>query len=245
MDMSALQDVIERHENIALQLSGGRDSLACLYLLRPFWDRLTVYWCNPGDTFPETRETMERVRKEVPRFVEIEGRQPESIALGGLPSDIVPATRTKLGVLISGEPKHILQDRYSCCAHSMMGPTHDRMVADGITLIIRGQKNSDKLKSPLRSGAFVGGIELLFPIEDWSAQAVMEYLRAKDIPIPRFYTMLNSAPDCMTCSAYWEEGASKYLKQYHPEAHAIVQERLDIINEAVGAHIAAFNQEIQ
>jgi phosphoadenosine phosphosulfate reductase len=125
-----------------------------------------------------------------------------------------------------------------------MNPMHERMVADGITLIIRGQKDDDTYKSPLRSGAVVDGVELLFPIEDWTQSDVMSYLTQKGVPIPRFYRHMDSAPDCMTCSAWWENGAAKYLKKYHPEAHREVQARLDIINEAVGVHIAAFNIEV-
>lgn len=241
MDFDA---VFARHQRIAFQCSGGRDSLAALFLLRPYWDRLTTYWCNTGDTFPETRETMQLVALQVPHFVEIAGRQPEVIDLFGLPSDIVPASRTPLGVIVTGQPAQILQDRYSCCARSMMEPTHARMLADGITLIIRGQRDSDRLKSPLRSGSVIDGVEMLFPIEDWSAAQVMVYLQDNQIPVPRFYQMLESAPDCMTCSAWWENGAAKYLKQYHPDAHATVQQRLDLINHAVGEHIAAFNHEV-
>lgn len=244
MDFSAIDTAFDRHQRIALQLSGGRDSLACLYLMQPYWDRLTVYWCNPGDPFPETQNIMEIVRNEVPHFVEIAGRQPEAIAQFGLPSDIVPASRTVLGVMVSGEPKQLIQDRYDCCARSMMVPTHERMVEDGITLIVRGQKNTDSLKSPLRSGAVVDGFEMLFPIEDWTAQHVTSYLRSNCLPMPRFYQMLESMPDCMTCSAWWEVGAAKYLKQYHPDAYAEVQRRLDSINAAVQQHIAAFNIEV-
>jgi phosphoadenosine phosphosulfate reductase len=242
--MTHIDDVFDRHERIALQLSGGRDSLAVLYLLRPYWPKITVYWCNSGAPFPETLETMGRVRAEVPNFIEIAGQQREVVDAFGLPSDIVPVSRTPLGRQIAGGSAPLLQDRYDCCARSMMNPTHQRMLDDGITLIIRGQRNSDSLKSPLRSGAVVDGFELLFPIEDWTSADVMDYLRAEQIPVPRFYTMLEHAPDCMTCSAYWEEGAAKYLKQHHPDAHAEVQRRLDTINAAVSEHIAAFNIEV-
>lgn len=244
-DFSAIEAAIKRHDRIAFQFSGGRDSLAALYLLRPYWSKIAVYWCNPGDPFPETTDLMELVRAEVPRFVEIAGRQPQVIEQLGIPSDIVPATRTQLGVMVEGKPAPLIQDRYSCCAMSMMVPTHERMIQDGITLIIRGQKNADKFKSPARSGALIDGFEMLFPIEDWTASDVMDYLRVNRLPIPRFYSMLNAMPDCMTCSAWWEEGVTKYLKAYHPEAHAEVQRRLDSINEAVREHIAAFNTEVE
>lgn len=243
-DFASIETVLARHERIAFQFSGGRDSLAALYLMRPYWGRMVVYWCNPGSPFPETVDIMALVSGEVPRFVEIDGHQPQVIAQFGLPSDIVPASRTLLGVMVDGRPAQLIQDRYSCCARSMMEPTHARMIQDGITLIIRGQKNADKFKSPARSGMLIDGFEMLFPIEDWSVTDVMDYLRSNRLPVPRFYSMLNSAPDCVTCSAWWEEGVSKYLKAYHPEAHREVQGRMDIINEAVREHIAAFNIEV-
>lgn len=234
-----------RHEKIALQVSGGRDSLACLYLLRPWWDRVTVYWLNTGAPFPETLETMERVRAEVPHFVEIAGNQPQVIAQFGIPSDIVPTSRTPMGLRAASSLAPAIQDRNDCCARSIMLPMHARVIADGATLIIRGQKNDDAIKGPLRSGAVLEGIEFLYPIEDWSDAAVMHYLRSNGLPIPRFYAMLDGAPDCMTCSAYWEHGVASYLKQYHPAAYAVVQQRLDIINAAVSEHIAHFNIEVQ
>ncbi|MGL4297331.1 MAG: phosphoadenosine phosphosulfate reductase family protein [Aestuariivirga sp.] len=235
--------IFERHERIALQLSGGRDSIACLYLLKPCWDRLTVYWCDTGAAYPETVALMDKIAAQVPRFVRIEGRQPQVISQFGIPADIVPASATPIGRLAGGSAP-LMQDRYSCCAMSMMLPTHERMLADGITLIIRGQKNADRLKSPVRSGDVIDGIEYLFPIQDWDAHQVMRFLRDEDAPIPRFYEMLNGAPDCMTCSAWWEEGAAKYLKRYHHAQYLENQARLDIINKAVGEHIAAFNQEV-
>jgi phosphoadenosine phosphosulfate reductase len=239
-----MQDTISRHQRIALQLSGGRDSLACLYLMRPYWDRLTVYWCNTGDPFPETVALMERIRAEVPRFVEIAGRQPQVVAEFGIPTDILPASHTPMGIAGSGNGAAPMQDRYSCCLRSFMLPMHERMVADGITLIVRGQKNADRLKGPLRSGQVDGGIEYLFPIEGWTDRQVMDFLREQGVKPPRFYEVLPAAPDCMTCSAWWEEGFSRYLKRYHHPQYQEVQRRLDVIREAVGQHIAHFNDEV-
>ena len=241
--MSDFDATLDRHERIALQFSGGKDSLACLYLMRPFWDRLTVYWCDTGDAYPETIALAEQVRAMVPRFERIAGRQPETIAQFGIPTDILPVSATPMGVIGSGGGIP-MQDRYSCCLRSIMLPLHERMLADGITLIIRGQKNADGLKGILRSGDVDGGIEYLFPIEDWDDRTVMAYLREQDAPIPRFYEMLNDAPDCLSCSAWWSKREGSYRKRYHHQHYQEYQRRLDIIKEAVGEHIATFNQEI-
>ena len=241
--MQELETILSRHERIALQVSGGRDSIACLYLLQPYWNRLTVYWLDTGSAYPETVSLMERIKAMVPSFVRVEGRQPQTIADWGMPTDILPASSTPMGVSASGHGVP-MQDRYSCCLRSIMLPMHERMLADGITLIVRGQKTADRLKSPVRSGDVHDGIEYLFPIEEWSPRQVMQFLREKDAPIPRFYEMLNGAPDCMTCSAYWEEGAMAYLKRYHHAQYQQNLERLEQINRAVSGHIMSFNKEV-
>lgn len=241
--MDIIKSTIERHERIALQFSGGKDSLACLYLIRPFLDKVTVYWLNTGDTFPETLATMKKVRKIAPNFIEVSGNVLAVQKEFGIPSDIVPASGTLIGRMV-GHETPLIQDRYSCCLLSSIKPMHERMIADKISLIIRGQRADDSLKAPISSGFVEAGIEYLFPIEDWSSGQVIKYLREQDAPIPRFYQMLDEAPDCMTCSAWWEKGAAKYLKRYHHEQYTEVQRRLDIINDAVGVHIKSFNSEV-
>jgi 3'-phosphoadenosine 5'-phosphosulfate sulfotransferase (PAPS reductase)/FAD synthetase len=237
-------NIIDRHHRIALQVSGGRDSIACLYLMRPFWDKMTVYWCDTGDAYPETRKLVTKIMDMVPNFAVISGNQPSVIDMHGMPSDIVPVSATPMGLAMSGLDSPKIQDRYSCCFRTMMAPTQDRMRHDGITLIIRGQKSKDRFKGQLKSGDVIGGVEYLFPIEAWDARQVMEYLRREGAPIPRFYEMLETMPDCMSCTAWWEEGISSYLKRYHFDQYLINQKNLGIINTAVGAHIAAFNKEV-
>ena len=47
----------------ALQFSGGKDSLACIHLMRSHWDTLTVYHVDTGDLLPEVREIVDRRRE--------------------------------------------------------------------------------------------------------------------------------------------------------------------------------------
>lgn len=235
--------ILDRHQRIALQLSGGKDSLACLELLRPHLDRITVYWLNTGDSFPETRAQMDVLRQTLPHFVEIKSDVQAVRHTYGLPSDLVPASATQLGRLV-GDTAPLLQDRYACCFLTLMKPMHQRMLADGITLIIRGQRADDTQKAPIQSGTVDEGIEYLFPLQEWTASQVMSYLRAEGVDLPRFYEMLEEAPDCMGCSAWWEKGTAKYLRRYHHAAYQEVQDKLDAIKVAVGLHIEHFNQEV-
>lgn len=238
-----MDKIIERHERIALQFSGGKDSLALMHLMRPHWDRLTVYWLDTGDSFPETRTQVEEIEALVPHFVRIEGRQPAVIAQFGIPSDLVPANSTPMGIAAKGGGV-LIQDRYSCCMRSLMWPLHQRMKDDGITLIIRGQKASDTMRSPLKSGDVEDGIEYLFPLEGWDDAKVFAFLKEKSVPVPRFYEIMRASPDCMTCSAYWEDGRAAYLSEYHPEAYEEYQRRLNAISAATSEAIMHFNVEI-
>lgn len=227
---------------VALQLSGGKDSLACLYLMESQWDNLTVYWCNTGDAFPETVALMERLRAQIPHFVEIKGNQPAVIAEFGIPTDLMPADSTPIGIMGKGGGVK-MQDRYSCCWKSLMAPLHQRMMDDGVTHLIRGQKNADRLKGPLVDGEVLDGIKYMYPIQEWTDDMVLHFLRQEGREMPRFYESLDSSPDCVTCSAYWEEGRGPYLKKYHPAAHTLYQARLKTIRIAVVDHIAAFERE--
>lgn len=215
---------------IALQFSGGKDSRALLELLRPEWDTLTVYWLNTGDAVPEVQTAVYEAVSEVPHFVEIKGCQPEVIRQIGFPSDLVPADATLDGALALGH-KLLISDRMACCFNSLMKPMHDRMLADGITTIIRGQKLSDKRKSVVRDGDVIDGIAYRMPLEKWTDADVLKYLEDKEITLPEYYSQLTSSPDCLTCSAYMDESREAFLRTRYPEAHALVMHRLRMIRE--------------
>lgn len=232
--------IIARHERVALQFSGGKDSLAVLHLLKPYWDKLTVYYCNPGDPFPETTKQMEDVSKLVPNFSYIEGRRREVAKVYGRPTDILPVGNSYYGRNFAGDGGLPMLDRYSCCSMSFMEPLHERMVLDGVTLIIRGQRNEDKNKSPIRSGMKMMGFEFMFPIEAWSEEDVFKFLNDNQIELPEFYKAgMKSAPDCMGCTAWLEHGLPNYLKEKHPAKYVVVRGQIESIARAVFPHVAA------
>jgi len=126
----------------------------------------------------------------------------------------------------------------------VMTPLHNAVVAAGCTLIIRGQRDSDTHKSPLRSGDCVEGFEFLFPIESWSDAKVMAFLKARNAPIPPYYETMKGAPDCITCTGWWSENHGQYLKKHHPDAYRVYQARLRTIMDETMPHIANFNREL-
>jgi 3'-phosphoadenosine 5'-phosphosulfate sulfotransferase (PAPS reductase)/FAD synthetase len=217
LDLAHLQSAFERHQRIAFQFSGGRDSTAALYLLRPLWSRLTVYHLDTGDQFPETRAVVDAVAREVD-IVLVQGDVAGVRREFGLPSDIVPVDNTDIGRMVSGRAVK-LQSRYDCCIRSLMAPMHRRMREDGITLLVRGQRDDEYAAPPHRSGQSADGFEVLYPIQHWTGEQVSAYLKDNGLPLAQFYERgARRAPECMGCTAWWDEGRAAYMREHHPAA---------------------------
>ncbi|MEO8021061.1 MAG: methyltransferase domain-containing protein [Polaromonas sp.] len=218
-DLGPIASAFARHERIGFQFSGGRDSTAALYLLRPYWDRMVVYHLDTGDQFPETREVVRRVEADMGRPVTvIEGDVAAVRRDFGLASDLVPVDNTPVGRMVSGREVKLI-GRYECCARALMSPLQQRIQADGITLIVRGQRDEEYSNQPMRSGDVQDGMEVLYPIQSWTGDEVSAYLTKNGHPIAPFYERgARRAPECMGCTAWWDEGRAVYLRDHHPEA---------------------------
>lgn len=231
-----IRNIFARHEVVALQFSGGKDSLACLWLLEPFWSRLTVLWANAGDAFPETLELMRNVRALVPNFREVKSDVRAQQAEWGFPVDVLPV-RNHPGVakLMHPHPRPKLQSCVACCAENLWQPMVSAVKELGATLIIRGQRKAEIQRTPLHSGSIVEGVEYLFPIENWSSDEVRLYLDDKPIGLPENYEVMDTGLDCMHCTGHLFENVGKriYMVKRHPEAYAEVSRRLDVIADWV------------
>lgn len=210
-----IESAFARHERIGFQFSGGRDSTAALFLLRDYWDRMTVYHLDTGDQFPETRAVVDAVEKLIP-IVRIHTDVKTDRLENGMPVDLIPVDNTPLGRKVSGRSLK-LTGRYDCCWRNLMQPMHQKLIGDGITLIVRGQRDDEYQEQPTRSGDYSEGIEVLYPLQDWTADNVMLYLKGNELPLAEFYDRgMRRAPECMGCTAWWDEGRENYLRQYHP-----------------------------
>jgi 3'-phosphoadenosine 5'-phosphosulfate sulfotransferase (PAPS reductase)/FAD synthetase len=236
--VETMEALLARHERVALQFSGGKDSMAALFLLRPWLERITVYWVNAGDSFPETLRAIEATREQVkiPHFVEVRSDARAWREQNGDPSDIVPTYSSPLGMLMGfGNVK--VSDRFSCCWSNVMAPMYQRMKEDGVTLVIRGSKLADMPNLPMRSGQVVDGMELFLPLEQWSHEDVLSFLVDVDAFVHECYEGGHHGVDCMTCTAWWNEGHFKLLKKNHPETFRLVFDRVAVIAGAVDKHL--------
>lgn len=221
-----------------LQFSGGKDSLACLYLLEPEWDDLTVAWVNTGAAFPETIKQMDEIKALVPHFVEIQSQQ--SIEAHGYPVDVLPISATGLGQQVNGSEGRKFQSKYDCCGFALWVPTYRAMHQMGATVIIRGQKRCDAQKSPIKDGQTIDGIRYEFPLDDWTDQDVTQYLAQRGVALPSNYRQMTTGLDCWNCSAYLDENVGKleYMRRFHPEKHAHMQSVLSDLQQTLHRDMA-------
>lgn len=234
----SIADTIARHDIVVLQFSGGKDSLACLYLLEPYWQKIIVAWVNTGDAFPETLAQMREIRDMVPRFHEVSSDVKAQQDVFGMPCDVLPVrNHPTVSHIIHPHPKPKLQSCFACCRDNLWLPMARYVGEVGATLVIRGQRSDEVQRSPVRSGDVVGGVEFLLPIQDWTSEQVREYLGAR---LPYHYAYMDTGLDCMHCTAHLFEnlGKRRYTAERHPELHAEVSARLDIIAEEVSNEMA-------
>lgn len=220
----------------ALWFSGGKDSLACLYLLESQWDDLIVVWANTGKNFPEVLDTVNRVRQMVPHFVEVAVDRDAQNAQFGLPSQIVPINWTRYAMQAAGKrPDYLIQPYLNCCAENIAVPLFNWCKANGITMIYKGQRNDEAYTSPSRHGTVVDGVEFRQPIENWSKDEVMAYLADKMPELPEHLRFDHSSMDCYDCTAFLEHSADRvaYMRDKYPEKYKEFKRRLGYLQAAI------------
>jgi phosphoadenosine phosphosulfate reductase len=169
-------------------------------MFRDYLDEITVAWLDAGDSFPETYEQMERVKTIAPHFVAVPGRVWE-VRRKGIPVDSVISPRE--------------QHWTSCCFLSKMLPLRDFCREIGAEKIIRGQKDVDRIKSPIRSGAVVEGITYIFPLQSWTEDEVSTFIKGSEFLQVSEASM---SMDCMRCTGLVEENSWRqpFLKKHYP-----------------------------
>lgn len=238
-----IEDAFRRHQRIGFQFSGGRDSWAAAWLLRPWWDRITFYHLDTADHFPETVASVQSFEIMLGRPVQRIHSDVHAVRREqGLASDVVPVDNTLVGRMVSGRTIRIIS-RYECCAMTLMLPMHRRMLADGITLIIRGQRDDEYAKPPKRSGDVEGPFEALYPIQHMTAKQVDELVARHDLPVPGFYASgMPHGSDCMGCTAWWGEGRAAFMRQHHPQAHEAYVQNMRVVRAEIDHQLAQLDE---
>lgn len=238
-------DRLRRHKRIAVFFSGGKDSLACVYLLREFLDRLTIYHADTGDQLPEVRECVAAVEAFAPNFVRVQTDVARWIEEHGLPTDLLPYAHHLLGQLTYNS-KTRLVSRFDCCLANLMVPLWRRAVeADGCTLVVRGNRRSDFERMPALDGEVHNSVELYYPLQDWTDEQVFNFLRAHGVTVSRIYEHMGHMVDCASCPAWWNERRGAYLRQHHPAKYRIYDRRLQQIIDEIALPLAQLKHEAE
>lgn len=217
----------------ALHFSGGKDSLACLYLMQEEWDSMYVVWVNTGAAHPDVLEYMKRWKKRLPHFVEIKTNQPKNIEEFGWPADAVPVENSVLGKQISGGDGPLIQSCLECCARNIWFPLHEATVNLGVKYVVKGQRISDARKSTSRNGTQVGDITYLMPIEDWSEEEVFSYLKKVNADMPECYARgEKTGRDCWDCTGYLDDNHAR-IDNLPEDKKATVRGRIEKIRDAI------------
>tara|TARA_R110000868_G_scaffold69515_2_gene204577 strand:- start:2157 stop:2813 length:657 start_codon:yes stop_codon:yes gene_type:complete len=214
----------------ALAFSGGKDSMACLHLMRDTLD-FAIY-IDTGFTYPETRAIVNYAHTIVPVRI-IESTRPDVI-----PADLVPVDWTEMGQIFTTKKDVTILPYHECCFASLAVPLNTAAAEFGVTELVVGQRNEEGHKSTARDSDMVMGIKRIHPIENWTTAEVMAYLATK-MEIPEHYAIKHSSLDCYDCTAYRKDSRDRieYTRQKHPvffSAYATRKAALDnAISEAM------------
>lgn len=221
-----------RHDRIAFMMSAGKDSAACLKLLRPHIDKVRICWANPGDPYPEVVDYMRAVAASVPSFTVALGSVRDFWRTNGHPADVVPWEATPAGMACEQEspaPVSLVQP-HECRLANMWLPARKWLIGSGCTAVVRGDKLCDRPRPQLLPSDL--GKEYCYPLADWSHADVFAFL-GDDLP-PGYAGGSGSSLDCMRCTAYLAKGDGRidYLRRNHPEAFREIVPVLQYIKRA-------------
>lgn len=225
---------------IGLHFSGGKDSLACLYLNRHRLNDIVVMWVDTGKNFPCVLETINQAKVMCPHWVTVKSDQDSNLKQYGWPSDVVPIDSTVFGETFVKRRGLRLQSYQGCCFENIALPIWRKTKELGITEVIRGQRNADEHTAPVKDGDVVDGVTIRLPIADWSDGEVISYLQGH-MEIPEHLYLSHSSMDCHDCTAYWPalKNRSEFVKSHYPVLFDQHQNRMQRLRDEINHHMSA------
>ncbi len=220
--------MIHGHEHAVLWFSGGKDSLACLYLLRDQLAEVTVLWANTGKNYPEAMQVIEAAKAICPRWQEIRVDRDAQWERSGLPSDLLPMDATEQGQAFTCTKPSTIQSQYSCHWENINEPLLRHSKELGATLIITGQRKDEAHRSTSINGTQVGAFQFWHPIEEWTRAMVLDYLKANMGALPEHYAFDHTSLDCYDCTGFAAASHDRvaWMRERHPILFEDYREKL-------------------
>lgn len=218
----------------ALWFSGGKDSMACLFLNAHRLDEICVIYADTGRYYPEQHVTVQKAKEMCPHWVQINTDRDGQWKEHGLPSDIVPMDWTRLGQSTTHKKETMVQDYLRCCWENISGPVFRKTKELGCTTVIRGQRADESHRAPAKDGDIYEGIKFEHPIENWTREEVIVYLSQR-MEIPEHYALDHSSMDCYDCTAFAAHSLDRvaFMKKKHPLLYTDYKEKLGRLHAAL------------
>ena len=223
----------------AVQFSGGKDSLAVMYLMRDRLPGMTVYFGDTGHAYPHMLDFAQRTVARLGGTLKIV-RPPVHIdayqSAVGLPADIVPVEHSVAMRPYIKEQKPLIQASLLCCSIMLWQPLVRALVEDGITDVYRGSKGADHHVGAA-DGVTESGITYHSPLWGWTDEQVFAYLKGQGAELPAHYAGVNTSFDCMYCTAFLNHPGARekieWTRKTYPAAWPKLAERLRTLDAAL------------
>lgn len=216
---------------LALAFSGGKDSMACLHLLREELD--CAIYIDTGFSYPETREMVNYAASLVPMHI-VQSDRTAQQARSGYPADIVPVEWTAVGQAMTHRKSVMIQPSVLCCYENLALPLLVKAKALGVTRLVYGQRAEELHRGTAKNGDLIDGILRLHPIEDWTRQQVLDYLATK-MTVPPHFSFQHSSLDCYDCTAFMAQSIDRiaWMKERYPVQYVSYATRANAITDCL------------
>lgn len=239
--------ILDEADSVLLQFSGGKDSIATALYCLPWKDKITVLFCDMGDSFPHVISYVRQfcialgynlviLKNPVP----IEDFWEEY----GVPTDIVPIWNTPFGLTLGVTEGKKLQSGFDCCYHRLWNPMETYTIGSKASVVVRGAKRSDPHVG-IQNLTSVNGQLYYFPIWEWTKEQVLKFVADMGVTLPHQYNNgCCHSLDCMRCTAWLgpfnSVGAAniemervEYTRKFYPSSYEYVNKNIQEIQEIV------------
>ncbi|BCA55311.1 hypothetical protein W02_24510 [Nitrospira sp. KM1] len=231
---------------MALAFSGGKDSMACLHLLR---DQLDCgIFVDTGYLLPETIHMVNYAASLLPVMHVVKTDRHRQNEEWGIPADIVPVDWTREAELFSGRKALRIQSWVRCHIENVNLPVWGKAKSLGVTHLVYGARKDEEVNSNTQAEQVQDGMTVLCPLAEWTAPQVLAYLETKMEVPEHFYSVHDSSSlDCYDCPAFEATSQNRvaWMKTKYPEAYAAYAVRHHAIYEALEEAVKPTGQERQ